>query len=138
MSAPQAILVVDDVAENRDLLIRRLQRLGFTAIDQAVTRAAAAEDMAKTARDAASNAVNLGTPQLRIVHGAAPAALDGLEAPDAVLIGGGLGDEAVFSAAWAALKPGSVNSPSAVNSPGQCCANSPEARMPRPNSPASF
>ncbi len=29
------ILVVDDVAENRDLLARRLQRLGFTAIDQA-------------------------------------------------------------------------------------------------------
>src|SRR3984957_5808691 len=29
------ILVVDDVAENRDLLLRRLQRLGFKAIDQA-------------------------------------------------------------------------------------------------------
>jgi sigma-B regulation protein RsbU (phosphoserine phosphatase) len=29
------ILVVDDVAENRDLLVRRLQRLGITDIDQA-------------------------------------------------------------------------------------------------------
>jgi len=29
------ILVVDDVLENRDLLTRRLQRLGFSAIDQA-------------------------------------------------------------------------------------------------------
>jgi sigma-B regulation protein RsbU (phosphoserine phosphatase) len=29
------ILVVDDVLENRDLLMRRLQRLGFSAIDQA-------------------------------------------------------------------------------------------------------
>ncbi|MGE0563506.1 MAG: PP2C family protein-serine/threonine phosphatase [Pseudolabrys sp.] len=29
------ILVVDDVAENRDLLIRRLQRLGFKNLDQA-------------------------------------------------------------------------------------------------------
>jgi sigma-B regulation protein RsbU (phosphoserine phosphatase) len=29
------ILVVDDVPENRDLLVRRLQRLGFSAIDQA-------------------------------------------------------------------------------------------------------
>ncbi len=29
------ILVVDDVAENRDLLVRRLQRLGFKALDQA-------------------------------------------------------------------------------------------------------
>jgi sigma-B regulation protein RsbU (phosphoserine phosphatase) len=30
-----AILVVDDVPENRDLLVRRLQRLGFAQIDQA-------------------------------------------------------------------------------------------------------
>ena len=29
------ILVVDDVAENRDLLLRRLQRLGIKQIDQA-------------------------------------------------------------------------------------------------------
>lgn len=29
------ILVVDDVAENRDLLLRRLKRLGFSVIDQA-------------------------------------------------------------------------------------------------------
>jgi phosphoserine phosphatase RsbU/P len=36
MTNPDAkILVVDDVAENRDLLIRRLARLGFKAIDQA-------------------------------------------------------------------------------------------------------
>jgi sigma-B regulation protein RsbU (phosphoserine phosphatase) len=37
MSAPGArILVVDDVAENRDLLLRRLKRLGLTDIDQAM------------------------------------------------------------------------------------------------------
>lgn len=36
MSDPsQTILVVDDVPENRDLLVRRLQRLGFKRIDQA-------------------------------------------------------------------------------------------------------
>ena len=29
------VLVVDDVAENRDLLIRRLKRLGIKQIDQA-------------------------------------------------------------------------------------------------------
>jgi sigma-B regulation protein RsbU (phosphoserine phosphatase) len=34
-AANPAILVVDDVADNRDLLLRRLQRLGFKAIDQA-------------------------------------------------------------------------------------------------------
>lgn len=36
MADPQAaILVVDDVAENRDLLIRRLKRMGFSQIEQA-------------------------------------------------------------------------------------------------------
>src|ERR1700728_4607543 len=36
MTNPNAkILVVDDVAENRDLLLRRLTRLGFHLIDQA-------------------------------------------------------------------------------------------------------
>ncbi len=36
MSTPDAkILVVDDVADNRDLLLRRLARLGFQQIDQA-------------------------------------------------------------------------------------------------------
>ena len=34
-NANAKILVVDDVAENRDLLVRRLTRLGFHAIDQA-------------------------------------------------------------------------------------------------------
>jgi sigma-B regulation protein RsbU (phosphoserine phosphatase) len=34
-TANARILVVDDVAENRDLLVRRLKRLGITAIDQA-------------------------------------------------------------------------------------------------------
>ena len=44
-------------------------------------------------------------PSLHVVVGAAPKALDGLQAPDAVFIGGG-GDDDVFEAAWAALKPG--------------------------------
>lgn len=34
-AASPTILVVDDVPENRDLLLRRLQRLGFSRIDQA-------------------------------------------------------------------------------------------------------
>jgi precorrin-6Y C5,15-methyltransferase (decarboxylating) len=32
--------------------------------------------------------------------------LDGLEKPDAVFIGGGMGDPGVFETSWAALKPG--------------------------------
>ncbi len=53
---------------------------------------------------AAANALALGTPKLQLVAGEAPAAFDGLAAPDAVFIGGGL-SEPVFDAAWAALRP---------------------------------
>jgi len=53
---------------------------------------------------AAANALALGTPKLELIEGEAPAALEGLDAPDAIFIGGGLTDE-VFDAAWAALKP---------------------------------
>ncbi len=53
---------------------------------------------------AAANALALGTPRLQIVEGTAPAAFEGLPAPDAIFIGGGL-SEPVFSAAWAALRP---------------------------------
>jgi precorrin-6Y C5,15-methyltransferase (decarboxylating) len=54
----------------------------------------------------AENADRLGTPRLRIVPGDAPKALEGLPAPDAVFIGGGMGDPGVFEASWDALKPG--------------------------------
>ncbi|CAM5772466.1 precorrin-6Y methyltransferase [Labrys miyagiensis] len=69
-------------------------------------RAIGIEENADRGARALVNAVNLGTPNLRIVHGVAPAALEGLEAPDAVFIGGGVGDAAVFEAAWGALKRG--------------------------------
>lgn len=39
------------------------------------------------------NADALGQDRLEVVHGTAPAALDGLELPDVVFIGGGLSDE---------------------------------------------
>ncbi len=62
-------------------------------------------DGARAAR-AARNAARLGTPDLRIVEGRAPQVLQDLPAPDAVFIGGGLSNDAVFEAAWSALKPG--------------------------------
>ena len=51
----------------------------------------------------AGNAAALGVPGLEIVAGTAPAALDGLEPPDAVFLGGGVRAPGVFEAAWAAL-----------------------------------
>ncbi|TQV78432.1 precorrin-6y C5,15-methyltransferase (decarboxylating) subunit CbiE [Denitrobaculum tricleocarpae] len=54
----------------------------------------------------AGNAEALGTPGLEIVTGEAPAALDGLEPPDAIFVGGGATREGLFDLCWNALKPG--------------------------------
>jgi precorrin-6Y C5,15-methyltransferase (decarboxylating) len=53
---------------------------------------------------AAANALALGVPGLQIVAGEAPGALEGLPAPDAVFLGGGL-SEAAFDICWKALRP---------------------------------
>lgn len=53
---------------------------------------------------AAQNAAALGAPKLELVDGSVPAALDGLKAPDAIFIGGGLSRE-TFDACWQALRP---------------------------------
>jgi precorrin-6Y C5,15-methyltransferase (decarboxylating) len=69
-------------------------------------KAIGVEEGVPRAARAARNAAALGTPDLRIVQGHAPEVLAGLPAPDAVFIGGGLGDAGVFDAVWSALKPG--------------------------------
>ncbi|MER6911214.1 precorrin-6y C5,15-methyltransferase (decarboxylating) subunit CbiE [Streptomyces sp. NPDC000594] len=55
---------------------------------------------------AAGNADRLGVPGLRVLTGAAPAALGGLPAPDAVFIGGGLTVPGLLDACWEALPEG--------------------------------
>jgi precorrin-6Y C5,15-methyltransferase (decarboxylating) len=52
------------------------------------------------------NAAKLGVPELRVVHGTAPAALRDLPPPDAIFVGGGISDGALFEALWRALKSG--------------------------------
>jgi precorrin-6Y C5,15-methyltransferase (decarboxylating) len=69
-------------------------------------RAIGVEARADRADRAARNAAALGVPDLQIVRGDAPQALHGLAPPDAVFIGGGMGDDGVFDAVWRALKPG--------------------------------
>jgi precorrin-6Y C5,15-methyltransferase (decarboxylating) len=54
----------------------------------------------------AANGTALGTPDLEIVAGAAPAALEGLAPPDAVFIGGGTAGAGLIEACWQALSPG--------------------------------
>ena len=48
----------------------------------------------------------LGVPGLQLIRGSAPQALDGLEAPDAIFIGGGVTRPGVLDTCWARLKPG--------------------------------
>jgi precorrin-6Y C5,15-methyltransferase (decarboxylating) len=54
----------------------------------------------------AENAATLGVPELRIVQGAAPEALQDLPQPDAIFLGGGVSDATIWGACWSALKPG--------------------------------
>lgn len=68
-------------------------------------RAIAYEAKPERAERVAHNALELGGLSI-VVAGAAPAGLVGREAPDAVFIGGGLTEEGLFDAAWAALKSG--------------------------------
>lgn len=70
------------------------------------TRAVAIEARADRAARAARNALSLGAMGAEVVIGAAPGALVGLPAPDAVFIGGGMQSIGVLEAVWAALRPG--------------------------------
>ena len=48
----------------------------------------------------------LGVPGLQLVRGTAPAALGGLETPDAIFIGGGVTRDGVLETCWQPLRPG--------------------------------
>ncbi|MGW9426571.1 precorrin-6y C5,15-methyltransferase (decarboxylating) subunit CbiE [Streptomyces decoyicus] len=69
-------------------------------------RAVSVERDAVRAEWIGRNAASLGVPALRIVHGPAPAALEGLPTPDAVFIGGGLTAPGLLAACWEALPAG--------------------------------
>jgi precorrin-6B C5,15-methyltransferase / cobalt-precorrin-6B C5,C15-methyltransferase len=69
-------------------------------------RAIAVEaDPGRAAAIGANSAV-LGVPDLRVVVGRAPAALNGLPRPDAIFIGGGLTQEGMVETCWQALSDG--------------------------------
>lgn len=69
-------------------------------------RAIAVEHREDRAARIVRNAAALGVPGLDVVTGAAPEALAGLEAPDAVFVGGGATVPGVLEACWSALRPG--------------------------------
>lgn len=69
-------------------------------------RAVAIEARADRAERAAANASRLGVPRLEVRQGSAPAALNGLEAPDAIFVGGGVTEPELLERCWSALLPG--------------------------------
>lgn len=72
----------------------------------ATCRAIAIEAQQERAARIAGNADRLGVPGLTAVTGRAPDALDGLDEPDAIFIGGGATRAGVIDSCWAALRPG--------------------------------
>ncbi|GAB7042136.1 MULTISPECIES: precorrin-6y C5,15-methyltransferase (decarboxylating) subunit CbiE [Catenuloplanes] len=69
-------------------------------------RAVAIEADEARATRLTGNAAALGVPSLVLVRGAAPAALAGLEPPDAIFVGGGVTAPGMIDHCWAALRPG--------------------------------
>jgi precorrin-6Y C5,15-methyltransferase (decarboxylating) len=69
-------------------------------------RAIAIEAQAERAARIRRNAASFGVPGIEIVQGAAPGALTGLPAPDAIFVGGGASDAGVLDAVVAALRRG--------------------------------
>ncbi|SFR33333.1 precorrin-6y C5,15-methyltransferase (decarboxylating) subunit CbiE [Litoreibacter janthinus] len=67
-------------------------------------RAIGIEPRADRRAMAAENALALGAPKLELIDGEVPVALHGLDAPDAIFVGGGLSHE-VFNIAWENLRP---------------------------------
>jgi precorrin-6Y C5,15-methyltransferase (decarboxylating) len=82
-------------------------------------RAIAVEARTDRAERIARNATQLGVPALRVVIGAAPEVLAGLEPPDAVFIGGGATDSGIVQAAWQALGTGGRIAANAVTLEGE-------------------
>ena len=70
------------------------------------TRAIAVERNPERCARIRRNAAALGVPRLAVIEGEAPAALAGLERPDAIFIGGGLTAPDLLATCWSALAPG--------------------------------
>jgi precorrin-6B C5,15-methyltransferase / cobalt-precorrin-6B C5,C15-methyltransferase len=69
-------------------------------------RAIAIESRLDRAARITANAESLGVPGLRVVVGRAPQALAGLDAPDAVFVGGAVSAPGMLDACRSALRPG--------------------------------
>jgi precorrin-6Y C5,15-methyltransferase (decarboxylating) len=82
-------------------------------------RAIAIEASGERAARIARNALALGAPNLAIVEGRAPGCLSGLDAPDAIFVGGGVSVPELLDRAFASLAPGGRLVVNAVTLEGQ-------------------
>lgn len=120
---PDDVFVSDGTMTKRDIRVVTLAKLmpmpGALLWDIGCGSGSVAIEWMRAARDARAigierradrramaleNAITLGAPKLQVLDGEVPNTLRGLEAPDAIFIGGGLSVE-TFDAAWSALKP---------------------------------
>ena len=69
-------------------------------------RAIAIEPDGRRLEMIAANSATLGVPGIEVVNGRAVAALEGLNPPDAVFVGGGITEPDLLERCWAALAPG--------------------------------
>ena len=88
-------------------------------LGERTANAVAVERDAERCARIARNASALGVPRLAVQAGEAPAALDGLAAPDAVFIGGGLTATALIETCWERLAPGGTLVANAVTVAGE-------------------
>ena len=77
----------------------------------------------------AVNADALGVPTLQIENGEAPDSFAGMPEPDAIFLGGGVGDEALFHACWSALRRGGRLVANAVTLDGEQALYARQARL---------
>ncbi|MDL5158847.1 precorrin-6y C5,15-methyltransferase (decarboxylating) subunit CbiE [Actinomycetospora termitidis] len=82
-------------------------------------RAIAVESREDRAARITANATTLGVPNVRVVPGRAPEVLAGLEAPDAVFVGGGVSAPGMLDACRRALRPGGRLVANAVTMEGE-------------------
>ncbi|GLZ50342.1 hypothetical protein Acsp06_65270 [Actinomycetospora sp. NBRC 106375] len=92
-------------------------------------RAVAVEQDAVRAGRIRTNAARLGVPDLVVVPHRAPGALDGLPAPDAVFLGGGLAGDGMLAACWDALRPGGRLVATAVTVEGESVLGAAHGRL---------
>lgn len=77
----------------------------------------------------ALNKEALGVPALEIVPGGAPESLADQPVPDAVFLGGGVGNDRLFEACWGALRPGGRLVANAVTLEGEAALFERHARF---------